>query len=226
VNRRIDSAAARKRPVHRVWAVGLGAALLSASAFAAGPDKGKAPENTVEITPFVGQMGGGRFEDPTDNSDRDLDSGSDWGVFLNINADGPARQYEMFYAQQGTSVQGAEPFDLDVQYLHIGGIVNFTDAQPVVPYFGMTVGATHFVPSGSGLDDETRLSFSAGGGVKYLFTPHFGLRFDARAFVTLLDTESDIFCVSAPATGSSCRIKAASAAFFQYSASLGFVAAF
>lgn len=222
MNRRPKGAVLRRASAG--LSLGCCAALLAGAAHAADPGKGAS--STIEITPFIGAMGGGKFEDPTDSSNRNLDGGSNWGLFFDVNAGSPERQYEMFYTQQGTTVKGAEPFDMDVQYLHIGGIVNFTDAGPVVPYFGMTVGATRFSPDASGLDDETKLSFSAGGGFKYLFTDHFGIRLDARAYVTLLDTDSDIFCVSTPETGAGCRIRAASDTFLQYSGSLGFVAAF
>lgn len=179
-----------------------------------------------EITPFIGQMAGGEFEDPTDNSDRDVADDSNFGVFFNINAGSRERQYEFLYTQQGTEIEGAQPFDMDIQYLHLGGIVNFTDANHVVPYFGMTVGATRFSPDASGLDEETKLSFTAGGGVKVPITDHIGVRFDARAFVTLLDSDSDIFCVSAPEEGSGCAIRAKSDTFLQYAASLGVIIAF
>ena len=201
------------------------AGVMSASVAFAAPSDTR-PATVFEITPFFGQMGGGEFEDPTDSSDRDVESDSNWGVLLNLNAGGPDRQYELLYSQQGTEVSGAQPLDMDIEYLHIGGIVNFTDVQTVVPYFGMTVGATQFSPGASGLDDETKLSFTAAGGAKFRITDHFGIRFDARVFATILDSDSDIFCVSAPATGSGCRISAAGDTFLQYSASLGVFAAF
>ena len=114
---------------------------------------------------------------------------------------------------------------VDIKYLHLGGIVNFTDVGYAVPYFGMTIGATQFSPDETGLDDETKLSFSAGGGVKVPITDHFGVRFDARAFVTLLDSDGSIFCASGEG-GAGCAIKAKSDTFVQYTATLGFVASF
>lgn len=209
------------------------AAGLVTGAFASGPaqaqsaqaQSAQAHENTFEVTPFIGYMGGGKFEDPTDSSDRDVEADTDWGLFLNLNADSPERQYELFYAQQGTAVEGAVPLDMDIKYLQIGGIVNFTDVERAIPYFGITVGATQFSPDETGLDDETNLSFTVGGGVKIPITDHIGLRFDARAFVTVLDSDSDIFCVS-DAAGATCRIRAKSDTFVQYALGLGVVAAF
>ena len=214
-----------KRSCRTMLTAGLLAGLVATTAVSAAQPE-RRHETSFEVTPFIGQMVGGGFEDPVDSSDRDVENGTDWGLFLNLNADSPERQYELFYAQQGTEVEGVNPFDLDIRYLQIGGIVNFTDTRPVVPYFGMTIGATQFSPDASDLDDETRFSLTFGGGLKYMFTDHIGLRFDARAFVTLVDTDSDIFCVSTPETGGTCRIRAASATFVQYAAGLGIVAAF
>ncbi len=181
-------------------------------------------ENHFEITPFAGYMAGGGFKDPIDDSDRDLESEVDYGLFLNMNAGSPDRQYELLYSRQGTRIEGATPIDLAVQYLQIGGIVNFTDVQPVVPYFGLTVGATRFSPDGD-LDDETRFSFSVGGGAKVPITEHIGLRFDARAFVTVMNSDSEFFCRSV-AGAASCRIAVDSSTMVQYSATLGVIAAF
>jgi len=191
--------------------------LLATSAMAA--------ETHFELTPYIGQLAGGEFEDPNDGTDRDVDADTDFKLFFNANAGGPDRQYEVLYANQGTRVKGAVPIDMDIQYLQFGGIVNFTDVQPVVPYFGMTIGATNFSPDASGLDDETKFSASIGGGLKYKFTDHIGLRFDVRAFVTLLDTDGNLFCVSGPA-GAGCAIAASGSTFVQYGAGLGLIAAF
>ena len=42
--------------------------------------------NQWEFTPFVGYMAGGEFEDPTDESDRDLDADTDFGLIVNAAA--------------------------------------------------------------------------------------------------------------------------------------------
>lgn len=209
-------------------------AMIVAGTFATGPLQAQttysrsaaaADENVFEVTPFIGYMAGGKFEDPTDTSERDVQADTNWGLFLNLNADSPERQYELFYSKQGTTVEGAVPIDMDIEYLQIGGIVNFTDVQHAIPYFGITVGGTQLSPDGDGLDSETKLSFTVGGGVKVPITKHIGLRFDARAFVTLLSTDGNLFCVSG-STGGTCRITAKSDTFVQYALGLGVVAAF
>ena len=180
--------------------------------------------NRVEITPFGGYMAGGEFEDPTTGAERDVDEGTNIGLIADFAAES-WRHYEVLYTQVGSEVEGATPFDLDVQYLQIGGIVSHPTAERVIPYFGLTVGAARFSPDAPGLDDQTKLAFSAGGGLRIPITDHFGVRLDARAFVTVLDSDGDLFCAS---TGgeATCNIRAKSDTFVQYATSVGVTFAF
>ena len=187
---------------------------LASPAQAAEPKK----YNNWEITPFVGYMAGGEFEDPSDGSDRNVDEDNNYGIFVDAAAD-YWRHYEFLYTRQSTQVQGVTPFDMDVEYLQIGGTVSYPDADRVIPYFGLTLGAARFSPDQAGLDDETKLAFSVGGGVRVPINDHFGVRFDVRAFVTVLDTDGDLFCVSDG--GLTCNVRAKSDTFIQYSANLG-----
>jgi hypothetical protein len=179
--------------------------------------------NRFEITPFVGQMFGGEFEDPVDGSERDLDSDTNFGLIVNAAADRD-RHYEFLYSKQGTRLDGVAPFDMDVEYLQIGGTVSHPDARHVIPYFGVTVGAARFKPDESGLDEETELAFTVGAGLRVPITERFGVRFDARAFITMLDSDGQVFCVSEE--GLECRIRAKSDTLLQYAASLGVTVGF
>jgi Outer membrane protein beta-barrel domain len=200
----------------------IGAAVLAAATPALAEDAA-AKYNAFEITPFVGYMFGGEFEDPVDSADRDLDGATNFGVIFDFAIES-WRQYELLYSMQSTELDGVVPLDMDVQYLQIGGTVSYEEATRVIPYFGMTFGATHFSPDETGLDDETKLSFSVGGGMRVPITDHIGVRFDARAFITLLDTDGEIFCVSS--AGATCRIQAKSDVFLQYAAMLGVIIGF
>ena len=88
----------------------------------------------------------------------------------------------------------------------------------------MAVGGAQFSPDGPGLDDETKFAFTVGAGMRIPITDHIGVRFDARAFFTLFDTESSIFCVSSGRA--TCRIRASGSTFFQYAAALGLTVEF
>jgi hypothetical protein len=201
----------------------LGVTLLTAAATASAQQP-TTDYNNWEITPFYGYMAGGEFEDPATNTDRDVDEDNNIGIIFNAAVD-QWRHYELIYTKQGTQVGGGMPMDLDIEYLQIGGTVSSPDAERVIPYFGITVGAARFSPDQSGLDDETKLAFSIGGGFKVPITEHIGVRFDARAFVALLDTDGNIFCVSDNGAGA-CAIRTKSDTFLQYSAGLGLIVAF
>jgi opacity protein-like surface antigen len=197
----------------------LALSFTAASAMAADEDYAQ-----FEITPFYGYMAGGEFENPSTDSDRDLDENNDFGVIFNSAVD-EWRHYELLYASQSTEIDGTAPIDLDVQYLQIGGTVSNPDAEYVIPYFGMTVGAARFSPDQAGLDDETKFAFTVGAGFKVPITDHIGLRFDARAFISLLDTDGNIFCVSDNGVGT-CAIRTKSDTFLQYHAALGLTVGF
>lgn len=199
------------------------AALLCLASPARAADEPQALTNNWEFTPFIGYMAGGEFEDPTDNSGRNLDEDNNFGLIVNAAVDS-WRHYELLYTQQSTRVKGTTPLDMDVQYLQIGGTVSYPDATRVIPYFGMTVGAAKFSPDAPGFDDETKIAFSLAGGFRVPITDHFGVRLDLRAFVTVLDTDGDLFCVSDG--GLTCNIRAKSDTFLQYSANLGVTVGF
>jgi hypothetical protein len=204
----------------------LGPAAVVAAAFACAPAVAAEPGkfNVYEITPMLGYTFGGEFEDPVDSSDRDIAEDTSWGIIFNLAAD-QWRHYELLFANQSTSIEGVTPFDLDVQYLQFGGTVSSPDAEHVIPYFGITVGAARFSPDLAGLNDETKLAFSVAGGFKIPITERLGVRFDARAYITLLDTEGDFFCASSGGAAT-CRIRAKSDTLFQYNLGLGLVVGF
>lgn len=220
VERCTIQSASRLRSLSVAIAV-LGANVIAVPAIAAEPER---DFNRFEFTPYAGYMTGGEFEDPTDGSERDLDEATHRGLIVDIAAD-DWRHYELLFADMDSEVDGTTPFDMGVQYLHIGGIVSHPTARHVIPYFGMTIGATRFSPDQAGLDDETKFSFSVGGGLRIPITQHFGVRLDARAFATVLDSEGDLFCVSEGGVGT-CNIRAKSDTFLQYAASLGVTVGF
>lgn len=207
----------------RLFSATAGMALLAAGVPASAQESSQIYSN-FEITPFYGYMAGGEFEDPADGSDRDVEEDNNFGIIFNAAVE-KWRHYELLYSKQSTEIGGSAPMDLDVEYLQIGGTVSSIDAERVIPYFGITVGAARFSPDAAGFDDETKLAFSVATGVKVPITEHIGLRFDARAFVSLLDTDGNIFCVSDSA-GGTCAIRAKSDTLLQYSAALGVTVGF
>jgi len=162
----------------------------------------------LEITPYAGYAIGGNFEDNNSGANLDVKEGGNFGLVLDLS-DTPETQYELFYGFQRTKVTGGGVFggetlfDLDIHYLHLGGTYMFT-RDKVRPYIAGGLGATHFVPNGSGLNPKTYFSLSLGGGAKIPISGHVGLRFEGRGLLTVLPDTTEIFCVSSG--GAACRV--------------------
>lgn len=152
-----------------------------------------------EATLFGGYRDGGDLDniDPAIDPYK-LDSGSVFGIALNLQQTEDA-YYELSYNRQSAGVEETSQFDMSIEYLHIGGYVTFRDPESRwVPYFLMTVGATRFSPDRNEFDDVIEPSLAIGAGVKVRFTKNFGLRLEARGYGTFMDSDSDLFCISAP----------------------------
>jgi opacity protein-like surface antigen len=173
-----------------------------------------------EITPYGGYHMGGSFEDITDDSRRELDSGSSFGLLAHLRQVQGA-YYEFNYDKQTTELQGANPFDMTIEYFQVGGTLEF--AQPedrVRPYIVLTVGATRFAPEPGDLEEETAASMSLGFGAKIPVAKHVAVRLEARAYASFLNADSEVFCVGTSETAA-CSIRVQSDYFIQGRALLG-----
>lgn len=172
----------------------------------------------LEITPYAGYAIGGGFEDNTTGTELDIREGGNFGIVLDLS-DSPETQYELFYGFQRTKVTGGgtfggDPlFDLDIHYLHLGGTY-MIPRDKIRPYIVGGLGATHFVPRGSGLNPETFFSLSLGGGAKIPVSGRVGLRFEGRGLLTVLPDSTEIFCVSSG--GAACRVSVNGDVFGQF----------
>jgi opacity protein-like surface antigen len=185
------------------------------------------PPKEFEIAAFGGYRGGGRFDIQSSDQDIDLEShgslalGLDWRIDEN-------QAYELFYSRQKSNLEDNSPFgpvDLDVEYLHIGGTVVTNDERRVKPYILGGLGVTRFSPDVPGVSDETHFSLNLGGGLRVPFNDFLSLRFEARGYVTFVDTETALFCVSG-SQGGLCNIRGSGNAFFQYDVLAGLAVRF
>jgi hypothetical protein len=179
----------------------------------------------LEIIPNCSARFGGSFRDGLSGEILDIEAAPACGLTVDIAWDGNT-ELELLYARQSTRLQGVSAagsprLDLDIEYYQAGGTYLFDKSGLLQPYFAATIGATRFSPD-RGYASSTRLSFSAGGGAKLPLTRHLGLRFDGRAFVTMIDNDSTVFC-NIPG---SCAITFRGDTLVQWDASLGLVLAF
>lgn len=170
----------------------------------------------------AGYRAGGSLEDATTGEDRDFDEGASFALALEMRyAKGDDRYFQLWYSRQGTEVADAlETFDADIEYLHIGGTVPFGDYGRAQPYFAAGLGATRLSSPAADADDRTYFSGSIGVGLDVPFAKHAAFRLEARGYLTLVDSDSAIFCRS-DNLGGVCRIVASGSTLFQAEALAG-----
>ena len=143
---------------------------------------------------------------------------ADHGAFA-LAADVRADQgswYELFYSREATDLRSnfdGPRTDVTVEYLHVGGTVLLNDEFAVRPYAVGGLGVTRLTPGEQGSTD-TRFSASLGLGLRWPVTPHFSVRLEGRAFVTLVNDSTAIFCRS-DESGLLCRIHGNGQTFVQ-----------
>jgi opacity protein-like surface antigen len=183
-----------------------------------------------EVTPFVGYRMGGDFDltGSTSTNRVDLDDHGSFGLAVNLFPAAKNESYELFYSRQQASVAKSSPlapFGLNVEYLHLGGTLLLNDELPVAPYVVGGLGLTRFSPRTGDAGDDSHFSMSLGAGVKVPVTKRFGVRLEARGYVTFVNSDSAFFCVS-DTQGASCAVHMKSNAFIQYELLAGAAFAF
>jgi hypothetical protein len=159
-----------------------------------------AAAQTFELTPFAGWRFGGTFEELETGADLDLDESLSYGVILSIPwNDPPGSRVELIWSRQDTEVSGAGDGDpvlgLDVQYLHIGGMVPFkTPNDRLNTLISGGLGATYMRPGTDGAGSEVGFSLSAGVGLLYHVSDHIGIRLEARGWFTFTEGDAAVFC--------------------------------
>jgi hypothetical protein len=192
---------------------------------AALPVRADAPR--FELTPFVGGRVGGGFDvvnaDDTESS-VDLGSGAGFGLDMGLYRDRQS-YYQLLYSTQQADIDSRDPLldgiDLRIDYLHFGGTAFFPqDSDHYVPYLSLTVGATFMRPDDGDYDSETKFSGSIGGGFRFPLNENVGVNLGVRGYLTLLDSDTSLFCNS-DAEGAVCLVKSSGSTFFQAEAQLG-----
>ena len=179
------------------------------------------PARAEEPSPFqmalhAGYRVGGSLEDETTGEDRDLDEGASFALALELRyKPGDDRFYQLWYSRQESGVTDAlAAYDVDIEYLHLGGTIPIGDRERAQPYFAAGLGGTRFSSSEPGAKDKTRFSGSLAFGVAVPLAEHAAFRFEARGYMTAVDTDSAIFCRSDNGSGF-CRIVASGSVIVQ-----------
>ena len=177
-----------------------------------------------DVTPMVGYRAGGDFDqvDPESTGGSvDLDDGASFGIDLGLYRDSRSF-FELLYSRQESGIDSPDPavgsVDVTTEYLQFGGTLLFPDERWFVPWLSLTIGVSRLNPDG-GYDSETEWSGSFGGGVRMPFNERVSATFGLRGYVTLLDSDTAIFCVGSGDLN--CLVKASGDLFFQGETFLG-----
>ncbi len=160
----------------------------------------------VELNPFGGYLFGGRFSRGTNvlfTSDVDVEDHATFGGRIGFNV---TRTFELELQYSRTKTfftthEGGELFGvgssrlgrLDIDY-YLGYMTfNFGHNRRITPYLSLGAGAARLDPHvrGSSAGSENKFTASAAAGVKTMFTPNFGMRFDGRYYGTRLRNRND-----------------------------------
>lgn len=160
----------------------------------------------LEIDATIGYHFGGAVNVTSEDSDGDdvdgrltLDSALGFGGILGYRVH-PNGLIYLSYARQNTTVRYrsdnldvTESRGLSLDYFQFGG--NLEGGQGVlVPYFGVSMGATRFAVPEYG--EEWRFSFVFDGGIKINFTDWLHLRLLGRVPLNVLSGNSKMLCIS------------------------------
>ncbi len=168
---------------------------------------------SLEAAPFAGLSMGGHLELADSREPVHLSDHGSFALALGFWTDNIS-EYELFYSRESTGMHGASlpPTGVKVEYLHVAGTAVFDEDFPLKPYLIGGLGATRISPDGG--SDDTRFSGSIGAGVRVPLARRFSVRLEARGFLTLMATDSVLFCHSGQ-TGGTCQLRSSGSTFFQ-----------
>jgi hypothetical protein len=182
-----------------------------------------------ELTPFVGYRTGDDFDLEDANgveSSASVDDAASFGLDVGIYRD-RSSFYEILYSRkQGDldfKLQAASDAELTTEYYQFGGTLLFPDEGYAEPWLSLTIGATRLSASGP-YDSETRFSGSLGGGLRLPVTDNLSASLGVRGYLTLLDSDSDIFCVGSGSLN--CVVRSTGSTYVEFEASLGLAVKF
>jgi len=179
-----------------------------------------------ELTPYAGYRFGGTFEDQDTGTSVELDDHGSFGVILNIR-ESANTQWEFIYSREETSADLSaftlpdDAVDVEVHYFQAGGTYQ-GEGEVARPYLAATIGGAHFAPDSRAYDSDTFWSFSIGAGLQVRPSDRVGVRLEARAWGTVLDSDTDLFCASGP-EGAICAISIDGRVLWQVEAYAGVV---
>ena len=210
--------------IRTLFVMALGSLVLASPSLAQSAAGNISNEN-VELMPFVGYRTGGGLSGQVENTVRDfgIKNSTSYGGVIDVSLHQGNFKIEALYSRQTTEIEGAgllvpNGLDLSVEYLQ-AGILQESGSERGRFYISVLLGATRFNPVG--YDSATKFSTSLGGGLKLFPSRHVGLRFDARAFLTFVNTDVGGICA-----GGTCLLSFSGSHLWQGDFTAGLILAF
>ena len=184
-----------------------------------------ADNRRFEVMPFGGYRAGGDFdvedEQGVELRSADLEEDVSWGIDLAYYRDRNS-YYELLFSRQTTQFDDNDPalggVDLTTDYIHFGGTLLFDTEPWILPYLSLTIGLTRFDADGFG--SEYKFSGSLGTGLRLPVNDRLSFVAGIRGYGTLIDSDTELFCVSGGGQGS-CLVRTSGDIFFQGEATVG-----
>jgi hypothetical protein len=158
----------------------------------------QAPVTSSNFTLYGAYRMGGSLRNTTTDANVDIEEHSSIAAALDLALD-PGRQTEFFYSRQKTVLfsrglaGSSDKVPISIEYFHVGG-TSFLGQSIAGTYVMGGIGVTHASPDFSGLHPVTRLSMNLGLGYLLPLRAGLGMRFEARGYATLLESEGGLFC--------------------------------
>ncbi len=166
----------------------------------------------TNVSVFAGYRYGGEFEVVTTGERLKVDEGESFGISFSFPYTKNTKMELVFSHQESRLLNDNAPadvlIDLDIDYLHYGGIYTWPDDN-IETYIAGSIGGTYYQPSG-GYNDKLRPSISFGLGSNIYLTKNLGLKLEARGYSTFLNGGGAMFCGD-----NGCRIIAVSSTIWQ-----------
>jgi len=183
----------------------------------------------MEITPFAGYRIAGDLDtnaEAADGKSGNTDDGGGWGIGIGLYRD-PEGFYELLYSRRdaGLDVPGApiRGTDVRIEYLHLGGTLLLPQPAGYTGYISVTIGLTRLDADSGDFDSENKFSASFGGGFRFPLTDTLHATLGARGYMTLVDSDTGLVCVS-DGGEASCLLRASGSTFWEaeFTAGLAF----
>lgn len=158
--------------------------------------RGRAQEGPkVQLAPFAGLQYGGHVESLDFQRVYDFDSGLAYGGTLDLSL-GEAFRFELLYSRQDTELKasGLPSFEIGLERYMVG---IQEEKGEKTRYFGtFLAGATRFKPKQDVLESLTKPAIGFALGAKFMPARNVGLRFEARGFLTFVESNGGMLCAN------------------------------